>query len=46
MRRLYYSSLDQQHGFEPSPSDPLHLMLLMMDLRAFVERRGDASTVG
>ena len=27
-----------QYGFEPSPSDPLHLMLLMKDLRAFVDR--------
>ena len=29
----------QQYGFEPSPTDPLHLMLLMKDLRAFVDRR-------
>ena len=36
MRRGYHSSLDQQHGFERSPTDPLHLMLLMNDLRAFV----------
>lgn len=28
----------EQYGFEPSPTDPLHLMLLMKDLRAFVER--------
>ena len=35
MRRGYHSSLDQQHGFERSPTDPL-LMLLMNDLRAFV----------
>lgn len=28
----------QQFGFEPSPTDPLHLMLLMKDLRAFVDR--------
>jgi GNAT superfamily N-acetyltransferase len=29
----------EQAGFEPSPTDPLHLMLLMKDLRAFVEPR-------
>ena len=29
----------QQYGFEPSPTDPLHLMLLMKDLRVFVEQR-------
>ena len=28
----------QQYGFEPSPTDPLHLMLLVKDLRAFVDR--------
>ena len=28
----------QQYGFEPSPTDPLHLMLLMKGLRAFVDR--------
>lgn len=28
----------QQYGFESSPTDSLHLMLLMKDLRAFVER--------
>ncbi len=27
-----------QYGFESSPTDPLHLMLLMKDLRAFVEK--------
>lgn len=27
-------------GFEPSPTDPLHLVLLMKDLRAFVEGAG------
>jgi GNAT superfamily N-acetyltransferase len=27
----------EQFGFEPSPTDPLHLMMLMKDLRAFVE---------
>ena len=26
------------YGFEPSPTDPLHLMLLVKDLRAFVDR--------
>ena len=29
----------QQYGFESSPTDPLHLMLLLKDLRAFVEWR-------
>ena len=29
----------EQYGFEPSPTDPLHLMLLMKDLRAFIDRR-------
>jgi GNAT superfamily N-acetyltransferase len=29
----------EQYGFEPSPTDPLHLMLLMKDLRSFVDRR-------
>ena len=28
----------QQYGFEESPTDPLHLMMLMKDVRAFVER--------
>ena len=28
----------QQYGFELSPTDPLHLMLLVKDLRAFVDR--------
>ena len=28
----------EQYGFERSPSDPLHLMLLVKDLRAFVDR--------
>lgn len=27
-----------QYGFEPSPTDPLHLMLLMKDLKAFVSQ--------
>jgi len=27
-----------QYGFEPSPSDPLHLQLLMKDIRAFLRR--------
>ena len=30
----------QQYGFEPSPTDPLHLMLLIKDLRAVIEQRG------
>jgi GNAT superfamily N-acetyltransferase len=29
----------EQYGFERSPTDPLHLMLLMKDLKAFVEGR-------
>ena len=28
----------EHYGFEPSPTDPLHLMLLTKDLRAFVDR--------
>lgn len=28
-----------QYGFESSPTDPLHLMLLMKDLRAFAKER-------
>lgn len=27
-----------RYGFEPSPTDELHLLLLMKDLRAFVEQ--------
>ena len=27
-----------QYGFEESPSDPLHLLVLMKDVRAFVQR--------
>jgi GNAT superfamily N-acetyltransferase len=29
----------EQYGFEPSQTDPLHLMLLIKDLKAFVEGR-------
>ena len=29
-----------QYGFEESPTDPLHLLMLLKDVRAFVERRG------
>lgn len=29
-----------KYGFEESPTDPLHLMMLMKDVRAFVERHG------
>jgi GNAT superfamily N-acetyltransferase len=29
-----------QYDFEESPTDPLHLMMLMKDVRAFLERRG------
>jgi hypothetical protein len=28
----------KQFGFEESPTDPLHMMLVMKDVRAFVER--------
>lgn len=28
----------EQYGFEPSPTDPLHLILLMKDLRALIAR--------
>ena len=27
-----------QYGFEESPSDPLHLLMLMKDVRAFITR--------
>jgi hypothetical protein len=27
-----------QYGFEESPTDPLHLMMLMKDVRAHIER--------
>jgi GNAT superfamily N-acetyltransferase len=29
----------EQYGFEQSPSDPLHLMMLLKDVRAFVQGR-------
>jgi GNAT superfamily N-acetyltransferase len=29
-----------QYDFEESPSDPLHLMMLMKDVRAFLDRHG------
>jgi GNAT superfamily N-acetyltransferase len=29
----------EQYGFESSPTDPLHLLLLMKDLRAFVDKQ-------
>ena len=29
----------EQYGFEESPTDPLHLMILMKDLRRFVDSR-------
>ena len=28
----------EQYGFEPSPTDPLHVMVLIKDLRAFAKR--------
>ena len=27
-------------GFEESPTDPLHLLMLLKDVRAFLERHG------
>jgi GNAT superfamily N-acetyltransferase len=32
----------EQYGFEASPTDPLHLMMLMKDVRIFVERHRSA----
>ncbi len=29
-----------QYGFEESPTDPLHVLLLMKDVRAFLHRHG------
>lgn len=29
-----------QYGFEESPTDPLHLMMLLKDVRAFLQRQG------
>lgn len=29
-----------QHGFEASPTDPLHLLMLLKDVRAFLRRGG------
>ena len=29
-----------QHGFEESPTDPLHLLMLMKDIRMFLRRHG------
>ena len=29
-----------QYGFEESPTDPLHLMMLLKDVRAFLQQRG------
>jgi GNAT superfamily N-acetyltransferase len=31
-----------QYGFEASPTDPLHLLMLLKDVRAFLERHGVA----
>jgi predicted N-acetyltransferase YhbS len=28
----------RQYGFEASPTDPLHLMMLLKDVRAFLDR--------
>jgi len=30
----------ERYGFESSPTDPLHLLLLMKDIRRFLKRRG------
>jgi hypothetical protein len=30
----------EQYGFQESPSDPLHLMMLLKDVRAFLRRHG------
>ena len=30
-----------QFGFEESPTDPLHLLMLLKDVRAFLQRHGD-----
>lgn len=35
------ASFYTRHGFEPSPTDPLNLQMLMKDIRAAVERAGD-----
>jgi hypothetical protein len=29
-----------QYSFEESPTDPLHVMMLMKDMRAFLKRHG------
>jgi GNAT superfamily N-acetyltransferase len=29
-----------QYGFEESPTDPLHLLMLLKDVRAFLQRYG------
>ena len=29
-----------RYGFEESPTDPLHLLMLMKDVRAFLQRHG------
>jgi GNAT superfamily N-acetyltransferase len=29
-----------QYGFEESPTDPLHLLMLLKDVRAYLQRRG------
>ena len=29
-----------RYGFQESPTDPLHLLMLLKDVRAFLERRG------
>jgi GNAT superfamily N-acetyltransferase len=31
-----------QYGFEESPTDPLHLLMLLKDVRAFLQRQGAA----
>jgi GNAT superfamily N-acetyltransferase len=39
-RRFYL-----RHGLEPSPSDPMHLMILLKDLAASLRAAGDARGV-
>jgi hypothetical protein len=31
-----------QYGFDESPTDPLHLLMLLKDVRTFLQRRGAA----
>jgi GNAT superfamily N-acetyltransferase len=40
----FYRGIDS--GFEPSPTNPLHLLLLMKDLRAAIRAAIDATDAG